>query len=278
MVTKQDNKEELTPKNLMKTLFKFYQEYLSPLEPVPSFRHVLMWALQTGEYSINWNFITGRKISWAAAEATWRLMLDPTAAKDWDVVQAAMVNVGLKPEEEHKPLNEFMNDGYNSDQFDELRVRIADEREQANDDRLENMQNDDEERARNHPQTQPGVRGRDSQAEIVDHDNDIMTELTDYLDGLEAEHSGEGSDDGSVQAGTGEVADTPLSDDETRLRPMPPWAQRTAKRLSKRPRSPSVDSDVSRTESEIERDMERGRLQRARYIDDEAVEDDDDEV
>ena len=58
---------------------------------------------------------------------------------------------------------------------------------------------------------------------------------------------------------------------------MPPWAQRTARRLSKRRRSPSVDSDVSRTESEIERDMERGRSQRARYIDDEAVEDDDDE-
>ena len=78
----------------MKQLYKFYKEHLHPIEPPPSFKLVLMWALQTGNYSINWNFYFGKQISYAAAEATWAIMLNANSAKDWDVVKAAMVDCG----------------------------------------------------------------------------------------------------------------------------------------------------------------------------------------
>ena len=37
----------LTQRNIMNEVFKFYREHLHPLNPFPSFRHTLMWAMQS---------------------------------------------------------------------------------------------------------------------------------------------------------------------------------------------------------------------------------------
>ena len=41
------NRIILTPRNVMNEVFKFYREHLYPITPIPSFRHCLMWALQS---------------------------------------------------------------------------------------------------------------------------------------------------------------------------------------------------------------------------------------
>ena len=50
------NKITLTQKNCQYEMFKFYKEHLHPLSPIPSFRHMLMWALQSSLYVMDWQF------------------------------------------------------------------------------------------------------------------------------------------------------------------------------------------------------------------------------
>ena len=76
-------KIKLTPKNMMNQVYKFYKEHLTPRQPgrkPPNFRHCLMWALATGDYSLDWQFQFQKQISWSAAEATWAIMLNPRKA------------------------------------------------------------------------------------------------------------------------------------------------------------------------------------------------------
>ena len=58
--TPDHGKVELTPKNLHKQLFKFYKEHFYPIAPPPSFRHIAMWALQSGQFILNWQFSFGK--------------------------------------------------------------------------------------------------------------------------------------------------------------------------------------------------------------------------
>jgi hypothetical protein len=44
------DKVTLTKRNIMNEMFNFYREHLHPLTPIPSFRHTLMWALQSWSF------------------------------------------------------------------------------------------------------------------------------------------------------------------------------------------------------------------------------------
>ena len=50
------NKVQLTPRNIRNEVFKFYREHLHPLKPSPSFKRCLMWALQSQQFTLNWQF------------------------------------------------------------------------------------------------------------------------------------------------------------------------------------------------------------------------------
>ena len=73
------NRIILTPRNVMNEVFKFYREHLYPITPIPSFRHCLMWALQSKLYTMNWQFNFHNQLNWAAAEANWQLNTDTDA-------------------------------------------------------------------------------------------------------------------------------------------------------------------------------------------------------
>ena len=83
------DKVTLTQRNIMNEMFKFYREHLHPLTPIPSFRHTLMWALQSNKYVLSWQFNFNGQMNWNATEANWRLAMDPRAAEDYDIVEAA---------------------------------------------------------------------------------------------------------------------------------------------------------------------------------------------
>ena len=70
----------------------FYFYY--PIPPPPSFRHIVaMWALQSGQFILNWQFSFDKQVNWPAAEANWALMVrGETSAQEWDIVRAAMFN------------------------------------------------------------------------------------------------------------------------------------------------------------------------------------------
>ena len=136
-----------------------YKENFSPPEPIPSFKHVLMWALQSGEYEINFSFFFSKQVSWASAEAAWRLRLDPQeAAPNCGIVRSAMVDTGIRPDQRHTP-GSWAEDGYDTDEYDTLRVRTMQQREEDNDARVQAMLDDDAANAAANPQRQPGVRG-----------------------------------------------------------------------------------------------------------------------
>ena len=83
------NKVTLTQKNVQYEMFKFYKEHLHPLSPIPSLRHMLMWALQSSMYIMGWQFSFNGQLNWNAAEANWRLVMDPLAATNYEIVEAA---------------------------------------------------------------------------------------------------------------------------------------------------------------------------------------------
>ena len=56
---------------MIKELYKFYREHLFPIVPPPSFRNVLMWALQKGGFVLRWQFAFAKQANWAATEAVW---------------------------------------------------------------------------------------------------------------------------------------------------------------------------------------------------------------
>ena len=73
----------------MNEMFKFYREHLHPLTPIQSFRRTLIWALQSNKYVLSWQFNLNGQMNWNATEANWRLAMDPRAAEDYDIVEAA---------------------------------------------------------------------------------------------------------------------------------------------------------------------------------------------
>ena len=77
-------------------------------------------------------------MSFAAAEATWAMMLNANKAKDWDIVKAALVDVGERAQERHVSAD-WCADNYEEDEFESLSMKAAGERDAANDARLDRM-------------------------------------------------------------------------------------------------------------------------------------------
>ena len=126
------NKLTLTPRNIRNEMFKFYREHLHPLE-APSFRHTLQWALQTDKYVLNWQFDFGTQLNLAAVEASWRLALDSSAAKDMAIVEAA----AFVPEKRGVAPGSWADDNYTGLSFDQVCMTAMDVREDLNNERMQ---------------------------------------------------------------------------------------------------------------------------------------------
>jgi hypothetical protein len=126
------NKLTLTPRNIRNEMFKFYREHLHPLE-APSFRHTLQWALQTDKYVLNWQFDFGTQLNLAAVEASWRLALDSSAAKDMAIVEAA----AFVPEKRGVAPGSWADDNYTGLSFDQVCMTAMDAREDLNNERMQ---------------------------------------------------------------------------------------------------------------------------------------------
>ena len=96
-------------------MFKFYREHLYPLE-APSFRHTLQWALQTDKYVLNWQFDFGTQLNLCAIEASWRMALGSSAAKDMSIVEAAV----FVPEKRGVAPGSWADDKYTGLTFDQV--------------------------------------------------------------------------------------------------------------------------------------------------------------
>ena len=203
-----------------------------------------MWALQTGQYSINWNFYFGKQISFAAAEATWAMMLNANKAKDWDIVKAALVDVGDRAQERHVPAS-WCADNYEEDEFESLSMKAATEREAANDARLDRMTDGG---------TPPAAAAAAAAAAAPVTPEERLRAYFARMDSHVQPREELRFSDGAVAEG------------------LPVYAEAAAQQMANRPRSPSVDSELSMTESEINREAQRKRM---RYVDDEAEESDD---
>ena len=70
-------------------MFKFYKEHLHPLSYAPSLRHMLMWEIQSSCYVMGWQFSFNGPLNWITAEANWRLLMEPSAAMNYEIVEAA---------------------------------------------------------------------------------------------------------------------------------------------------------------------------------------------
>ena len=257
-------KIKLTPKNMMNQVYKFYKEHLTPRPPgrkPPNFRHCLMWALATGDYSLDWQFQFQKQISWSAAEATWAIMLNPRKALTWEILLPAAFEDGRRGAERHEPDETWSDDGYSIGDYARLAVQAATMREEANDEAAQ---------AAFDMEDEPDGAADDAQNDGETHEEgpahlDPMVAIGNYLSGIETPTSDEEEDaaspmrfsDGSPAAG------------------LPVYAAAAADRMARRPRTPSLESNVSMTESERRREASR---RRARYVLDDEAEDDDDEL
>ena len=96
-----------------------------------------MWALQSGEYSLNWQFAFGKQLSWHAVEAQWNLIMNARNALDWQIVKAAVFDTGMKQQERHVPTDDLADDGYSTDQMEELMLSSHQLQDDANEERLQ---------------------------------------------------------------------------------------------------------------------------------------------
>ena len=108
-------------------MFKFYRAHLHPPE-APSFRNTLQWALQTDKYVLNWQFDFGTQLNLCAVEASWRLALDSSAAKDMAIVEAA----AFVPEKRGVAPGSWADGMYTGLSFDQVCMTAMDAREDLN--------------------------------------------------------------------------------------------------------------------------------------------------
>ena len=50
---------------------------------------MLMWSLQSSMYVMGWQFGLNGQLNWTAAEANWRLLVEPIAATNYAIIEAA---------------------------------------------------------------------------------------------------------------------------------------------------------------------------------------------
>ena len=129
------NKVQLTPRNIRNEVFKFYREHLHPLKPSPSFKHCLMWALQSQQFTLNWQFDFTHQLNFAAVEANWRLAVDPHAGDNLGIV----ISAAFAPEKRGQPPGPWAFDNYDDVSFQTVFLTAMDERENQHNTEMEGM-------------------------------------------------------------------------------------------------------------------------------------------
>ena len=123
------NRIQLTQRNIMNEVFKFYREHIHPLDPFPSFRYTLIWAMQSQKYLLSWQFSFSGQMNWIAAEANWRLIMDPTAASKYGVIESA---VFISAERRGARPRSWADDEHTGIDFMTLMMTAVDQHEEAN--------------------------------------------------------------------------------------------------------------------------------------------------
>ena len=101
-----------------------------------------MWALQSQQFTLNWQFDFTHQLNYAAVEANWRLALDAHAADKVEIVFAA----AFAPEKRGTPPGDWMTDHYNGIDFHTVCLTAMDQREDANNAQMEGMLDDERRR------------------------------------------------------------------------------------------------------------------------------------
>jgi len=101
-----------------------------------------MWALQSQQFALNWQFDFTHQLNYAAVEASWRLALGASAADKVNIVPAA----AFAPEKRGTPPGYWMIDHYNGIDFNTLCLTAMDQREDANNAQMEGMLDDERRR------------------------------------------------------------------------------------------------------------------------------------
>ena len=94
-----------------------------------------MWALQSQQFALNWQFDFTHQLNYAAVEENWRLALDPKAADKVDIVFAAV----FAPEKRGALPGEWSTGSYIGIGFHTACLTAMDQREDANNAQMEGM-------------------------------------------------------------------------------------------------------------------------------------------
>ena len=93
-----------------------------------------MWALQSGQFILNWQFSFDKQVNWPAAEANWALMVrGETSAQEWGIVRAAMFN------SRSADPGGWAHDCYEDGDMGRLATKATELREEMNEDRVQRM-------------------------------------------------------------------------------------------------------------------------------------------
>jgi hypothetical protein len=217
-----------------------------------------MWALQSGQFILNWQFSFDKQVNWPAAEANWALMVrGETSAQEWDIVRAAMFN------SRSADPGGWAHDCYEDDDMERLATKATELREEMNEDRVQRMIDAEANSGGGfspHPTARP-VQRASSASDPYD-----LGRLAAQLNSVVVENE---------PANFEVVVERGVDDDVGFFAPaggLPVYAEARARSLAEAPES-SDDGDAVR---EREKQRARERKYFRRYIDDEAEEEDDD--
>ena len=245
---------------MMKEVYKFYREHLFPIEPPPSFRNVLMWALQKGGFVLSWQFAFEKQANWAAAEAIWALMVAPEKCSgNWDVIRAAAFS-SRSGEPDPGCMGSYADDAFGS-----LCMRASDLRDERNEEQLERL---NEAESNVPPPTRAPASAAFDVGALAAHLNSV--EKSDEPGDFEFE-------DNRNDAQQREAPGYEPYRDFDPFAPadgLPCYAEATARRQAAAESEDDDDGGLSETESEKRR--ARARRGVRRFLDDEAEESEDD--
>ena len=94
-----------------------------------------MWALQSNQLTLNWQFDFTHQLDHAAVEANWQLAINPRAAGNIDILLAA----AFAPEKRYTPPGAWALGSYGGVDFHTVLLAAADQCESANNEQMDEM-------------------------------------------------------------------------------------------------------------------------------------------
>ena len=132
-----------------------------------------MWALQSSLYVMGWQFSFNGQLNWTAAEANWRLLMEPSAATDYEIIEAACFvgeHRGGRP-------GPWSDDVYTGVSWDDMCMTARDQQDTAEEER-EDIAGDDLEINTQAPDHPPEVSDESAFLDL----NDFAAELSSALE------------------------------------------------------------------------------------------------